>query len=81
LNRRTGLRDRSFGDLLDEVTHRFARLFGFGKKTIVAVVTVYVDVFDRDATSQGINDTYLLVSGVKEIGANAHEDTWASDSL
>ena len=81
MNRWTGLRDRAFGYLLDEVTHRFTRLFGFGKKTIVAVVAVYVDVFDGDATSEGINDTYLLVSGVKEIRANAHDDTWASDSL
>ena len=47
----------------------------------MTVVAVYVDMFDGDATSEGINDTYLLGSGVKEIRANAHEDTWASDSL
>ena len=56
-------------------------MFGFGKKTIVAVVAVDIDMFDRDPTSEGVNDAYLLVSGIKEIRTNAHDDTWASDSL
>ena len=47
----------------------------------MAIVAVYVDVFDGYSPSEGIDYSYLLVTWVQEICADTHEQTWAGNSL